>query len=91
MIWDQFAEWFHQQVSSAASANFVWAAERARWLAGQVAEHFAEGAEVALPELRFADAGDGREGRPARRSRRWRRSGSARSSLPACGAATAAC
>ena len=53
VIWDQFAEWFHQQVSSAASANFVWAAERARYLAGQVAEHFAEGAEVALPQLRF--------------------------------------
>ena len=53
-IWDQFAEWFHQQVSSAASANFVWAAERARWLAAQVAEHFAEGAEVAAarPALR---------------------------------------
>ncbi|HVH22310.1 MAG TPA: Isoniazid-inducible protein iniA, partial [Pseudonocardia sp.] len=56
-VWDQFAEWFHQQVSSAASANFVWAAERARWLAARVAEHFAEGAEVALPNLRFADQG----------------------------------
>jgi hypothetical protein len=56
-VWDQFADWFHQQVSSAASANFVWAAERARWLAGQVAEHFAEGAEVALPQLRFAAQG----------------------------------
>jgi hypothetical protein len=56
-IWDQFADWFHQQVSSAASANFVWAAERARWLAGRVGEHFAEGAEVALPNLRFADQG----------------------------------
>lgn len=56
-IWDQFADWFHQQVSSAASANFVWAAERARWLAGRVAEHFAEGAQVVLPDLRFADRG----------------------------------
>ncbi|MHA6797175.1 dynamin family protein [Pseudonocardia bannensis] len=56
-IWDQFAEWFHQQVSSAASANFVWTAERARWLAGQVADHFAAGAEVALPDLRFDNSG----------------------------------
>jgi hypothetical protein len=56
-VWEQFAEWFHQQVSSAASANFVWAAERARWLAGQVAEHFAAGADIALPELRFDDVG----------------------------------
>ncbi len=53
VIWDQFAEWFHQQISSAASANFVWAAERARYLAGQVADHFAAGAEIALPQLRF--------------------------------------
>lgn len=56
-IWDQFADWFHQQVSAAASANFVWAAERARWLATRVAEHFAEGARVALPELRFTEHG----------------------------------
>jgi Dynamin family len=55
--WEQFSEWFHQQVSSAASANFVWAAERARWLSGQVAEHFAAGADIAMPELRFDDEG----------------------------------
>ena len=52
-IWEQFAEWFHQQVAGAASANFVWAAERSRWLAARVAEHFAQGAEIAMPELRF--------------------------------------
>jgi hypothetical protein len=56
-VWDQFSDWFHQQISSAASANFVWAAERARWLAAQVADHFAEGAEIAMPELRFDDEG----------------------------------
>jgi hypothetical protein len=31
----------------------VWAAERTRWLAQRVAEHFAEAADSALPELRF--------------------------------------
>lgn len=56
-VWDQFSDWFHQQISSAASANFVWAAERARYLAVQVAEHFAEGAETSMPELRFDDEG----------------------------------
>jgi hypothetical protein len=56
-VWEQFSDWFHQQISSAASANFVWAAERARWLSGQVAEHFAEGAEISMPELRFDDEG----------------------------------
>jgi hypothetical protein len=52
-IWDQFAEWFHQQVASAASANFVWAAERARFLSAQVAEHFAAAADIVLPDLQF--------------------------------------
>jgi Dynamin family len=56
-VWDQFSDWFHQQISSAASANFVWAAERARYLSVQVAEHFAEGADIAMPELRFDDEG----------------------------------
>jgi hypothetical protein len=56
-VWEQFSEWFHQQISSAASANFVWAAERARWLAGQVGEHFAEGADITPPDLRFDDEG----------------------------------
>ncbi|GAA5123537.1 dynamin family protein [Pseudonocardia adelaidensis] len=56
-VWEQFSDWFHQQISSAASANFVWAAERARWLAAQVAEHFAEGADISMPELRFDDEG----------------------------------
>jgi hypothetical protein len=56
-VWEQFSDWFHKQISSAASANFVWAAERARWLAGQVAEHFAEGADVGMPKLRFDDEG----------------------------------
>ncbi|GAA4687464.1 isoniazid-induced dynamin-like GTPase IniA [Pseudonocardia yuanmonensis] len=50
-IWDQFAQWFHQQVSQATSANYVWTAQRARWLAEQVSEHFAEGADAALPEI----------------------------------------
>ncbi len=40
-------------MASAASANFVWAAERARFLSAQVAEHFAEAADIALPDLRF--------------------------------------
>jgi len=52
-IWDQFAEWLHTQVSQATSANYVWTAQRARWLAEQVAEHFAEGADAAIPEIRI--------------------------------------
>ncbi|MBP2364956.1 dynamin family protein [Pseudonocardia parietis] len=53
-IWEQFAEWFHKQVSHAVAQNFVWTTERARWLAEQVAEHFAEDVDVQLPDLRIA-------------------------------------
>ena len=52
-IWEQFVEWFHKQVSQAVAQNFVWTTERARWLAEQVAEHFAEDIDVQLPELRL--------------------------------------
>ena len=50
-IWDQFAEWVQQQVAAAASANFVWATQRAALLAQQVADHFAQAGEVALPDI----------------------------------------
>ncbi|ALE75595.1 MULTISPECIES: dynamin family protein [unclassified Pseudonocardia] len=53
-IWEQFAEWFHKQVSHAVAQNFVWTTERARWLAEQVADHFAEDIDVQLPDLRIA-------------------------------------
>ncbi|GGU71522.1 dynamin family protein [Lentzea flava] len=52
---DQFAAWLQQQVSGAASANFVWAMERGRWLADQVADHFAEDGDKVLPDLRDVD------------------------------------
>jgi len=51
--WDQFATWVEQQVSEAATANFVWAIERARFLAGQVAEHFNGSGIESLPDLTF--------------------------------------
>jgi hypothetical protein len=49
LIADDFTAWLHQRVSSAASANFVWACQRVRWLAGQVAEHFGA---IELPFVR---------------------------------------
>ncbi|MGH3974226.1 MAG: Isoniazid-inducible protein iniA, partial [Pseudonocardiaceae bacterium] len=56
--WDQLASWVEQEVSAAASANLVWATQRARWLATQVADHFAEDENRLLPKLRteVADA-----------------------------------
>jgi hypothetical protein len=56
--WDQLSTWVQQEVSSAASANLVWATQRARWLATQVADHFSEDEDRLLPKLRteVADA-----------------------------------
>jgi Dynamin family len=51
--WPQFAAWVEQSAASAASANFVWATQRARWLAGRVAGHFDEDRTDLLPALRI--------------------------------------
>ena len=78
-VWEQFAEWFHQQVSSAASANFVWAAERA---AGWPARW--PSTSPRAPRWRCPTCVSPTRAWPRRStrwsSRRWRRSGSARSS-----------
>ncbi|HEX6354582.1 dynamin family protein [Actinophytocola sp.] len=54
--WDQFAQWVQQSAASAASANFVWATQRARWLASKVAEHFDSERTQLLPALRIEPA-----------------------------------
>lgn len=51
-VWDQFANWVQQEVAGAASANFIWATQRVRWLAQQVAGHFAGDRDQLLPALR---------------------------------------
>lgn len=61
-IWDQFSDWVHQQVAAAAAANFVWASQRARYLATQVADHFVEGGQQVVPDLRGFEA-DGMGGK----------------------------
>lgn len=55
-IWEQFTEWLTQQLAAATSDNFVWANQRAQWVAHQVAEHFAEDGGKLLPELRLGNA-----------------------------------
>jgi len=56
--WDQLSHWVEQEVASAASANLVWATQRARWLATLVADHFSAEEDRLLPKLRteVADA-----------------------------------
>ena len=51
-VWDQFAGWVQNEVAAAAAANFIWATQRARWLAHQVAEHFTGEKDQLLPTLR---------------------------------------
>uniref|UniRef100_UPI001BDD5C72 dynamin family protein n=1 Tax=Pseudonocardia lacus TaxID=2835865 RepID=UPI001BDD5C72 len=50
--WEQFTRWAHQEVASAAAANFVWATQRTRWLGERVAEHFSADRDQLLPALR---------------------------------------
>ncbi len=54
--WDQFTGWAQQAAASAASANFVWATQRARYLASRVAEHFDAEREQLLPAMRTEPA-----------------------------------
>jgi hypothetical protein len=51
-VWDQFSAWLEEQITGATTANFVWAGQRAEWLARQVAEHFAADGDTVLPSLR---------------------------------------
>lgn len=53
--WDELGEWLEQQIAQSVGDNFVWAHERALWLAEVVAEHFADAGTVELPHL---DVGD---------------------------------
>jgi hypothetical protein len=55
---EEFAGWLHQKVSACTSATFVWMMRRARWLSGQVAEHFADEGGQVLPEIRLGDTSD---------------------------------
>jgi uncharacterized protein YbcI len=55
--WDQFSAWVQQSAAAAASANSIWATQRARFLAQRVAEHFSEDQQHLLPELRTGTSG----------------------------------
>lgn len=56
-IWDQFTAQLEEQTAAAVAANFLWATERARWLAAQVTDLFEEdGAKSQVPRLRTARA-----------------------------------
>jgi hypothetical protein len=51
--WEQFTSWVEQSAAAAASANYVWATQRARYLAQKVAEHFDEERSHLLPAMRI--------------------------------------
>ncbi|KQR12450.1 Isoniazid-inducible protein iniA [Cellulomonas sp. Leaf334] len=59
-VWDEFDEWLSQRVRATVAANFVWAHERAQWLAAQVAAQF-DATDAALPELVEGDDGEALE------------------------------
>jgi hypothetical protein len=49
-VWDQLSNWVEQEVTAAVAANFLWTTQRARWLAGQVADHFSGGQDL-MPKI----------------------------------------
>jgi Dynamin family len=53
-IWDQLAPQVEEQAAAAVAANFLWATDRARWLAAQVADLFEQDGAQSLPHLRTA-------------------------------------
>ncbi|HWO59095.1 MAG TPA: dynamin family protein [Umezawaea sp.] len=55
LVEEQFVGWVLQRVAAAASANFVWTNQRARWLAGQVGDHFTDDGGGVLPDLHAHD------------------------------------
>jgi len=54
-MWEQFSEWLDRRVAAAVADNFVWANQRAEWLAGQVSDHFAESGDELLPRVQIAE------------------------------------
>ncbi|MGW5152125.1 dynamin family protein [Rhodococcus koreensis] len=53
--WDALGQWLEQEFATAIGDNFVWAHDRALWLAEVVAQHFAETGSVELPHLDVAN------------------------------------
>nr|WP_296773689.1 dynamin family protein [Rhodococcus sp. (in: high G+C Gram-positive bacteria)] len=53
--WLELGDWLEEQIAASVGDNFVWAHERALWLAELVAEHFAAAGAVALPDLDLGD------------------------------------
>lgn len=49
--WTELTAWLDSTVAQAAGDSFVWVNERATWLAQSVAFHFAEAAEVLVPDI----------------------------------------
>ncbi|CCH32153.1 dynamin family protein [Actinosynnema sp. NPDC047251] len=55
LVEEQFVGWVGQRICAESAANFVWTHQRARWLAGRVADHFAHDGGEVLPDLRAHD------------------------------------
>nr|WP_250324259.1 dynamin family protein [Williamsia sp. CHRR-6] len=53
--WPQLSDWLAEQIAVVVGDNFVWAHQQSEWLAQRVADHFADHAEISLPEVDIAD------------------------------------
>lgn len=55
--WAEFSKWLEVATAAAISDTFILTSERAQWLAGQVAEHFAS-EDVTLPVMQVSHSAD---------------------------------
>lgn len=53
--WLELGDWLEEQIATSVGDNFVWAHERALWLAELVADHFAAAGAAQLPDLDLGD------------------------------------
>ncbi|MGB7237972.1 MAG: dynamin family protein [Rhodococcus sp. (in: high G+C Gram-positive bacteria)] len=53
--WLELGDWLEEQIATSVGDNFVWAHERALWLAELVADHFAAAGATQLPDLDLGD------------------------------------
>jgi predicted GTPase len=50
-LWDELAAWLDERIAVAVADSYVWAEQRAEWLATQVVDQFAQDGGTRVPEL----------------------------------------
>jgi hypothetical protein len=57
-LWPELTRWLDERIATAMADSYVWAEQRAQWLAAQVVDQFAADGGAAVPELTVGSAAD---------------------------------